>query len=161
MFIGHSPSFSVVDRRGSHNVLLRNASPEHSRLLRHDRSYPSPHSFPRPTRELHEPTNRIAPPRDFLFPISLALFHRRNSRNWENRRRNNRALRYPENIGNNDRYEKDREQSLATAKRKEDFIIDLSSKGTLFPLERLRSRTTEGISYKSRVIWMNRKISSH
>jgi len=44
VFIGHFPS-SVVDRRGSHNALLRNASPEHSRLLRHDRSYPSPHSF--------------------------------------------------------------------------------------------------------------------
>lgn len=38
----------------------------------------------------------VASPRDFLFPISLALFHGRNSRNWENRRRNNRALRYPE-----------------------------------------------------------------
>lgn len=85
---------------GSHYALLRNANAEQSRLSRHDRSYPPLHFTHPPARELRAGESRPDSPRDFLslsLPILLALFHGRNSRNWESRRRNRRAyviLRY-------------------------------------------------------------------
>lgn len=116
---------------------------------------------PRPTRELHEP-NRTASPRDFLFPISLALFHERNSWNWENRRRNSRALRYPEILEITQTGARKTAYNLLqrqNARRISSLIC--RRRGTLFPLERLRLQTTKGVSHKRRVISMNRRISSY